>query len=268
MVKVVLYRQIAGLVRASVGAQASYRSSFVQEIASSIAYQSVQLVFLGVVLAALNSVGGWSSAEVVFLFGLRACSHSVYTVFFWEINSIDARIRSGFFDHALHRPLSPYLQLLFGGFTVATLGDCLLGIGSIATGIGLLGGLTVGQWIALPFLVLSGGLVEAGVATLIASFSFVFGRTESARHLAETTANDLAGIPLSVFGPGPIGLAICSLPVAFIAYLPAALLLNKITVLPRELVIGSPLVGPAFFALSVVVFHVMLRFYDGASGTD
>jgi ABC-2 type transport system permease protein len=145
-----------------------------------------------------------------------------------------------------------------------SLGDALLGAGA----------LIIFSWQApidwtgakvvyLLLAVVGGGLVETGIQTFFCGLSFVATSTFSLRIFADTSITQFSGYPLTMFGRG-IFYAFCTLvPMAFISFLPATVLLGRTAdvPLPVWLTFLSPLAGVVVFVLGYSFFTKMMPRY-------
>jgi len=227
------FRQYVILERAALRAQLQYRVNFWTTLMGGVAYQGTQLLFLGVLLGKFGLIGGWGFPEVAFVFAMRLASHALYVVPFGSLRLLDEMVRDGEFDRVLLRPVNPFLQLVTRWFPLMSLGDALLGAGA----------LIIFSWQApidwtgakvvyLLLAVVGGGLVETGIQTFFCGLSFVATSTFSLRIFADTSITQFSGYPLTMFGRG-IFYAFCTLvPMAFISFLPATVLLGRTADVP------------------------------------
>jgi len=258
------FRQYVILERAALRAQLQYRVNFWTTLMGGVAYQGTQLLFLGVLLGKFGLIGGWGFPEVAFVFAMRLASHALYVVPFGSLRLLDEMVRDGEFDRVLLRPVNPFLQLVTRWFPLMSLGDALLGAGA----------LIIFSWQApidwtgakvvyLLLAVVGGGLVETGIQTFFCGLSFVATSTFSLRIFADTSITQFSGYPLTMFGRG-IFYAFCTLvPMAFISFLPATVLLGRTADVPVPvwLTFLSPLAGVVVFVLGYCFFTKMMPRY-------
>jgi ABC-2 type transport system permease protein len=242
-----------------------YRVSFLAMIIGGVALQGTQLLFIGVLLAKFNVIHGWRLNDIAFLFAMRLAAHAFYVVPFGALYSIDTAIQQGDVDRYLLRPAGIYLQVMTRYAPLAALGDALLGFGSLA----IFAPQSAVSWTPgkVAFLIaalVSGGLVEAGLQTLLAGLSFRMTSTTSLRILADDTITRFSGYPLTMFNRWGFLSLTFIFPMAFIAYLPATVLLGRSAELPIPswLAAVSPLGGPIVFAVGLTLFNRMIRSYN------
>ncbi|MGW5190692.1 ABC transporter permease [Kribbella sp. NPDC004138] len=257
-------RQYVILERAALRAQLQYRVNFWTTLMGGVAYQGTQLLFLGVLLGKFGLIGGWGFPEVAFVFAMRLASHALYVVPFGSLRLLDEMVRDGEFDRVLLRPVNPFLQLVTRWFPLMSLGDALLGAGALI----IFGWQAPIDWtgakvVYLLLAVVGGGLVETGIQTFFCGLSFVATSTFSLRIFADTSITQFSGYPLTMFGRG-IFYAFCTLvPMAFISFLPATVLLGRTAdvPLPTWLTFLSPLAGAVVFVLGYSFFTKMMPRY-------
>ncbi len=241
-----------------------YRSDFALTAIAAIFYEAVSLAFVGVIVHAFGSIGGWGLAEVGFIYGIRSMGHALHGVVSGQLWSTDWIVRGGEFDRYLLRPINPLIQLLTHRFQVTAVGDIVFGavvlsVTAVATGI---------DWTAwsiayLIAAVIGSAFVESAVMLSIASLAF--------RLLAATSILSVADSVFVTFGPYPLSvlpravsyLLTFVVPLAFAAFFPAAILLGRTGDLfvPVWLAAASPVVGLLLYAGAVVFFHRQIRHY-------
>lgn len=244
-----------------------YRANFVIWIVTGLVYQLTGFTFIWVVLTRFQAIAGWTLGEVAFLYGLRLMGHGLYLLVFGRLISVEPLVKEGEFDRFLVRPLPPLLQVMTREFPVNAIGDFGGGVilfiaANSLTGI---------DWSppAVVFLVLTvigAALIETGIALSIASFNFRFLSTRGLVRIVDDIFSNFGNYPIRIFGGLLQFLLTFALPVAFIAYLPATVLLGR----TGELVIHplfaylAPLVGVLVFGLAERFWRSEMRHYQSA----
>lgn len=257
------------LVGAALRAQLQYRGNLLLTLASGIAYQSVGLAFVSVVVARFGSIGGWSLSQIAFLYGMRVTAHGMWMVPASELNWLDMTIRTGEFDRYLVRPAGPLLQLLCRRVYLATFGDLATGVIILAVAAPSAGmSMAPGPLAYLVLALVGGAMVEGAFQLGVASLSFRMVSNQSLRLLIASIMNNFGGYPLHIF-PNVTRILLCFvLPVAFVAYLPATVLLDRtgdLSVAPW-LAWGSPLAGPVLLFLAYLGWRRQIHHYT-STGT-
>lgn len=252
------------LERTAVRTQGQFRGNFLVGLIGGVAYQGIQLAFLAILLYQFDLIGGWSWREIGLIFGIRLLAHAVYSVPFGVLPWTERLVRNGEFDLFQLRPVNTFIQTTTRRFEVGTLGDGIFGLVALVSfSVAAPVDWTFERVAFLILSVVAGGLVETAFQTAIASLAFVMTATTSLSFFVDTTITNFGGFPLTIFGRTGIWLLTFPFPMAFIAYLPATVLLGRTdeVPLPGWLIRLSPVVGVGLFALSVVLFLRMSRRY-------
>jgi ABC-2 type transport system permease protein len=255
------------LSAAAIRAQLQYRANLLMMVLGGFAFQAVGFAFIWIVMARFGSIGGWTLAEVVFLYALRLCAHGLWLCFFNQIVHVDQVIREGEYDRYLVRPLNPLVQLITRGFALTTFGD-------LAGGIALLvvaGALLDVDWSALATIymvlaIVGGGLVEASVQLILGSLGFRLLSTGGMRYVGDDLFSTFGPYPLKIFPTAVrFGLTFV-MPLAFVAYLPAAILLGRTGELsvPAPVAYLAPLLGGVLIVLAYRFWRYQSRFYTSS----
>jgi ABC-2 type transport system permease protein len=257
------------LVGAALRAQLQYRSNLLLTFAGGIAYQGVGLAFVSLVVARFGSIGGWSLSQIAFLYGLRVTAHGLWMIPTSQLFRLDLAIRTGEFDRYLVRPAGPLLQLLTREVYLATFGDFATGAAILvvaATRVRL--DVAPGPLFYLVLAVVGGAMVEGAFQLAVASLSFRMLSNQSLRLFIDGIMNNFGGYPLKIFPSVTRTLLTFVVPVAFVAYLPAGVLLDRtgdLHVAPW-LAMVSPLAGPVLLCLAYLIWRTQIRHY-ASTGT-
>jgi ABC-2 type transport system permease protein len=159
-------------------------------------------------------------------------------------------INEGEYDRYLLRPANPLVQLLTRGFNAGSLGDGVLGVAALVVGISLVPiDWNPGLVVFLIAAILAGGLVEAGGQIFLSGLSFRLRATYSLKVTVDNTYADFGAYPLTIFGQWGSYLVTFLLPLAFVAYLPATVILGRTDELwlPAWAGFSSLVIGPLVF---------------------
>jgi ABC-2 type transport system permease protein len=255
---------LGALASASLRSEFQYRANAVTSILGGLIYQLTGFVTVWIIVARFNEIGGWSLGEITFLYGMRLTSHGIFYACFSQMFEADRVLLTGEYDRFLLRPFSPLLQLFTRKLRINCFGDLiggvlLLSVASTRVSV---------DWspAAVLFLlgaVVGGALVEGAVQISLGSLSFRFLQTMSVR----TTVNEV----FNLYGNYPFPklleyLLTFALPVAFVAFLPATLLLDRhdsLHVSPA-LAALAPLLGVVLFLLALRVWRWQSRNYQSS----
>lgn len=244
-----------------------YRTDTLIVIVMALVFQGTGFAFAWVVLTRFEAIGGWSLGEIAFLYGLRLIVHAAAGVLAGPFFGLEWQVRSGQFDRYLVRPVSPLLQFITQSVQVSVLGDLLGGLAIFFAA----NALTDVAWspVAIGYLLLAiigGALVELATRVLIGAMTFKTLTSAPLMFLSDSVFSTYANYPLSIFGPVLVWIFTFLIPLAFVAYLPATVLLDR----TAELQIGpafaylAPLAGIVWLAVAAWIFNRQLRNYQSA----
>lgn len=247
-------------------ARLQYRSDFILWFLQGVTYQVLGLTFVWAVLARFHVVRGWTTDQVLFMYGLRLLAHSLYLPLFWNITTIPQMVRQGNFDRVLLRPINALVQVLLQGFSANSMGDLLvsftlLGIAQRALHIRW----TPATICFLTLVVVGGALLEAGLQLAISALSLRFIATGQLNNWADEVVNSFANYPVTIFGTTLQYLFTFIMPIAFLSCFPSAVFLNKTWSVPftPAFAYGAPVAGWLVFGAAYALWSYGLRFYQG-----
>nr|WP_238354863.1 ABC-2 family transporter protein [Kribbella sandramycini] len=230
-----------------------------------MAFNAGQLLFIGVLLNAFGSIAGWTPAEVMVLFGIRMASHSMYAFFFRRVIDVDLVVHTGEFDRYLLRPTSPFLQLLTRRFNLQQFGDVIVAAAILAVALPK-ASITWHPLLALWLVIAigAGGMLEGALQLARGALAFRLQNTQSLTALIDTVFGTYGNFPLQIFGTLGSILFTVVLPLAFVGWIPAAIVTGRTDSLwfPTWLAWLSPAVGVAGMAAAIFFFTRQSRHYS------
>jgi ABC-2 type transport system permease protein len=259
-----LYVALAG---AGLRSELQYRANFVIWVVTGVVYQLTGFLFIWVVLTRFQSIAGWSLGEVAFLYGIRLLGHGAGLLLFGRIWAIEELVRDAEFDRFLVRPAPALLQVMTKWFPIGALGDFGGGLVLFLAADRLVGV----EWsaAAISFVVLAvvgAALIEVGVKLAVVSLSFRFLSTRRAVMIVDDVFSTFGNYPMRIFGGLTQILLTFALPVAFLAYLPATVLLGRtgeLTIHPLFAYL-APVAGVAVFGLAYLFWKGEIRQYQSS----
>lgn len=255
------------LASASIRSEFQYRANAITSIMGGILYQITGFIVVWIVVARFTDLGGWGLPEITFLYGMRLTSHGIFYACFSQMFEADRVMINGEYDRFLVRPMPPLVQLFTRKLRINAFGD-LIGGTALLTAASLNSAV---DWspLAVLFLlgaVVGGALVEGAVQITLGSLSFRFLQTMSVRTTVNEVFNVYGNYPFSIF-PGALRyLLTFVLPVAFVAFLPATVLLDRTDALHVSPVLASvtPLVGLGLFLIALRIWNAQSRHYQSS----
>jgi ABC-2 type transport system permease protein len=255
------------LLDAGLRSALQYRANFVTMVLMGFVWNTTGFVFILVVLSRFHAIAGWTLGDVTFLYALRLLMHATMALLFSRLEFIDLMIREGEFDRFLLRPVSPLLQVMATRLHIAAIGDIIGGIAIFLIANRLIHVDWSPPAVAYLILAIIGGcLTEGAFKLVVAALSFRMLSINALTFLVGDIFNNFGNYPLTIYG-GVLRLVLTfALPIAFVAYFPAAVLLRRtgeIGVAPI-LAYGAPLVGVVLFSLAYLFFQRETRVYQSS----
>jgi ABC-2 type transport system permease protein len=258
---------MAALAGAAVRSRMQYRANFVALVLMGLVYQLTGFAFIWVVLSRFQVIAGWTLPEVALIYGLRLLAHALRGVLFGGVSRVRGLIRDGNFDRLLVRPLPPLLHVIARELDTASVGDLIGGLVLFAAAARLAPVDWSATAVAYLALALVGGiLIEAAVLLLVTTLSFRMIETGAVWFFVDDIFNQFGNYPLRIFGGFVQAALTWGLPVAFVAYVPAAVLLDRTEELrlAPAIAYGAPAVGFIWFVAAYLLWRSEMRQYQSA----
>lgn len=254
------------LVRSRVAAQASYRTSFVVDIAAQVLIGLVEFAEVYVVFTQVSELGGFSFAEVSLIFGLATAAFGLADLMVGHVDRLPFYVRTGQLDAFLLRPLSALGQLITSDFSLRRVGRVSFSLVVLVIALAAVDidwtPVRVALLLTTP---IAGAVIFSAVfvATSAVGFWLVDG-TEFANAFTYG-GNYLSSFPFTVFGSVVRRAFTFVIPVAFVAYLPALALLGRDDRLglPGWLSWSAIPVSLLAWVVALLVWRTGLRHYTG-----
>jgi ABC-2 type transport system permease protein len=257
------------ITRLNFRARLEYRGDFVTAIIVGLLWQASVLVFAGVLLTRFPGLGGWTSGGVLLIAAMRLLSHGVCTLVFQQLWEMTFLVPEGRIDGYLVRPMPVYRQLLLSEFPVNAFGDSAAGVLTFALALTRLHlAWTLPRVAYLVAGILGGILVEASLLTVFAAVSLRYTVGVIWFRWLDSVLGTFSNYPLRVLPTAPRAVLTFVIPVAFIAYLPAAVITGRVagSGVASWLAYGSPLAGLLLYLASRRVWSFGLRHYQSIGG--
>mgnify|MGYP001281232953 CR=1 FL=1 len=244
---------------------AEYRKSFLLGALAQAAAYGAEFLLIWVLVDKFQSVHGWGSYEVMFLYALNLASYALAGFFlFTPCTQLSFMIKNGSFDEILTRPLNSFLYLISKEFNSAYISHLLLSIFIIFLCFHQLGiALTFVKWMGLLVCLLGGALIQGAgfVATSVPAFWFV--ETQGLRNIFFFQLRNFIRYPVSAYNKFVQIVLTLLLPYAFINFYPSQFFLEKsdFMMFSPSFQYGCPFVGLLLFGLSYWFWNVGINHY-------
>jgi ABC-2 type transport system permease protein len=216
------------LVRSRVAAQASYRASFAVDIATQMFVGIIEFAEIYVIFHRVDSLGGFSFAEVALMFGLSAAAFGVADGVVGHIDRLPFYVRTGQFDAFLLRPLSALGQLLTSDFTLRRVGRVVIGLLALVIALTMVDiDWTPARIALLVTTPIAGAVVFSAVFVATSAIGFWLVEGMEFANAFTYGGSYVSSFPFSIFGNAMRRLFTFVIPAAFVAYLPTLALLGR-----------------------------------------
>jgi ABC-2 type transport system permease protein len=253
------------LIGISFQGRMQFRADFFTGLVGVLVLNAFTLAMIGVILGRFQNLNGWTLWEIVFLFGLWSTAHSIYSMLFWHVPDLENFIIDGTFDRFMVRPISPFLQFIGHEINYVGFGDVVVGVTTLALSISHLNLNWSGwHWPFLILVILSGALIEFSIQVSLCSVAFWTGRSASIVFTVNRFSWLVQQYPVDMFGRWFRIFVTSFVPVAFMNYYPALVLLGRVS--PGQpwawLSFISPLVGLALLGVASLIWRTGIRRYS------
>ena len=247
--------------------RAEYKTSFFAGMFANFYCYFVTYTIFWLMTQRFTTIGGWNFSELTVLYGTGLLAYAISGVLFWgSIYFLESAVTEGKLDILLLRPKGMIIQLICSSFGYTFIGQIIVTV--IFLGLAFANDASLHSWTKILYYIvaLAGGvLINGGAVIIVGALSFWVKRSTQIGGVFYYTLREFCIYPLNIY-PRYIKLAVTYVfPWAFINYYPAAVLLGK-SENGYDYCLGllAPLVGVAFFLLSLKIFSLGLRKYESA----
>ncbi len=221
-----VYQQCA---RLSLGAFAAYRANFFLHFFVDTLWVLLNIIFIETIFQHTSVFAGWDRGEMYILFAFFQTEWRVFNFFFRNnLIAIPDIITNGSLDLLLTRPLSPVFLLSVRQVHYKALVNLIFPAFLFWYGFSFL-------FVSPSFLRVTASIVSLGAGVMIGyavlfiieTFSFWFLQISNVYYLYEYGYR-IARFPLDIYGKAKV-IFFSVFPIAFAAYVPAGILLGKMS---------------------------------------
>ncbi len=255
------------LIQISLLSRMQYRANFIVGLLGLIVWNVVNLGLIGILINQFTSLKDWTLWELVFLYCLWILGHSLYSLFFSHTSQMEDYLIEGTFDQFLLRPASPLIQVLGREFQYLEIADALFALTGISLAHTRLGLHWDGwHWGFFVIAVVSSAVIVLALNLLIACTAFWTGRSRGAFMVVGQFHGLVQWYPIDIFGKAFRVIVTGLIPVAFMNYYPALILLDKLDDSGSEWWLGymSPVVALLLIGIVSRVWHLALIQYTSS----
>ncbi|MFJ3585280.1 ABC transporter permease [Streptomyces sp. NPDC090127] len=242
----------------------TYRTSFALTLFSSFSVTFFDFVVILLMFGQVRGLGGFSFAEVAFLYGTTSTSFGIADLTMGSVQRMGRRVRDGSLDTFLTRPAPVLAQVAADKFALRRLGRVTQGLFVLVWALCIVDV----EWTALKLLLLPVALVSGAVifsAVMVVGASVLFWAQDAAEVTNSFTygGNTLLQYPPTIFAQDLVRGVVYVVPLAFVNWLPALYVLGREAPagVPGWLAFGSPLVAAVCCGLATLAWRAGLRSY-------
>ncbi|HSL58306.1 MAG TPA: ABC-2 family transporter protein [Acidimicrobiales bacterium] len=257
------YRRLVG---ARIRADWQYRTSFVLFLLSQTLVAGFDFAVIVVIFTNVDALAGWSGPEVALLFGISGVGFALGDLFISQVERVSFHIKQGTFDQFLIRPVPTLLQISAHDFALRRVGRLVQP--TIVLAVSLV--LVDVEWgapqvILVGLTLVSGALIFGAIWVITSSIAFWTVETQEIANSFTYGGGTLSAYPIDVLGSWLRRIVTFVVPLASVAFLPAAWLLDQPMPfgLPRAAGWSGPLVAVALVALARLQWRNALRHHRG-----
>ncbi|HUV71645.1 MAG TPA: ABC-2 family transporter protein [Clostridia bacterium] len=257
------FRVYSLLIKLSLRSVFVYRVNTLVMGLAPIVWMATMLVFIGIIFSKVKQLGGWTLWEVVFLTGVHELIFLLsWTTIVTNLKDLGYIVKTGRLDQELLRPLNPKFLVSFKTLDFANIGGLVntilifsFSIGKVSDKIqpGRIGGfllLLAFSYLICYFIYFLFGSLSLFFVSASSFLNWLFEMTDFDRYPAEIYPLTMK-IFLTFF-----------LPLLFLAYIPTAYLLGKISAI--YILEGGILMG-FFYLITRILWQLGLKRYQSAS---
>lgn len=246
------------ITRLRISAQMQFGGSFIMQVCGNGILTVMEVVTIVIFFQQFTSLGGWTLNEVLLLYAMSAITFEIADTIQNGLDSVPQHVRTGDFDTLMTRPMSIYLQAMVLDVSIRHVSKTLLAVG-----------LFIWAWVRLdPVLTTEAVLLLlsallCGIALFVAIFSlgaiisfWTVGSIEIVNAVSYG-GSDLAQYPIHIYRRWFRAVFIWLIPVGFVIYYPALIILDKPD--PLGFAAIAPVVGPALTLAFVFVVGWLWR---------
>jgi ABC-2 type transport system permease protein len=242
----------------------AYRASFVLMTVGSAAMTSVNFAGVLIIFAHTRTLGGFSLAQTAFLYGTSGVALGVADLLLGSMDGLGRRVRDGTVDAMMVRPAAVFAQVAADRFALRRLGRISQAALVLAWSIVRVHvAWTPVRLLLVPMMVAGGAAIFGAVYTLGGAFQFWANDASEVQNSFTYGGNTLTQYPPTVFSQELLRGATFIVPLAFVNWLPATVVLGTPDPfgLPEWVGFLSPAVAAVMCAAAGLAWRAGLRSY-------
>lgn len=224
----------------------------------------IQLMAFNVIYSNVDAIGSWGKGEMILYIGTFSLINALnMTIYFFGVNSIPYKVRSGELDLYLSKPISPLFRLTFENISPGSIPLVIMSICIIAYGVHILNmKLTIVMIVGYVFWLIIMTILYYEMEVIIRSTSLYIVSMARMEQIEEASINLCMKLPgIAFYGMYKI-IFYLILPYGIMATLPVQNMIGKMNL--QTAVYGISVVV-LFSVITAVLWKQGLKRYNSAS---
>lgn len=224
----------------------------------------IQLLAFGVIYSNIDTIGDWHQGEMILYIGTFSLLNAInMTLYFFGVNGIPGKVRSGELDLYLSKPVSPLFRLTFEHISPGSIPLILMSICIIAYGVVILDmHLTVSQILIYLFWIIIMAILYYDMEVIIRSISLYIISMARMEQIEEAGINLCMKLPGIAFYGVYKFVFYLLLPYGIMATLPVQSMIGEMN---DKLAAYGIFVVILFSCITGIVWKQGLKHYNSAS---
>ena len=260
-----LLRLYLRLIGAQIRSEMQYRASMIAETFGALLITGLDFASILILLQRFQQIGGWTLAEVAFLYGTSAISFSLAELNAGGYDYFDQMVVRGEFDRLLIRPLSLFFQMLTEAWPLRRFGRLTQGVIAFGFALSVLRPTWgAAQWAFLGVMLAGGMLFFLSIFIIGSTACFWSPQTSELTNVFTYGGQFMTSYPMSIYERWMRDFFTFIIPMAFINYYPSLFLLGKPDPfgMPAWLPFLSPIAAVAMFGAALAFWRFGVRHYQ------
>ncbi len=234
----------------------AYRTSFTIMTVAQFVVCGLDFVAIVIMFGSIDALGGFSLAEVAFLYGGAGLCLGMADLLLGNIERLGTKVRMGTFDTMLIRPVPLFAQMCADEFALRRIGRIAQAAVVLAWSVTTLDlDWTPAKVLMLGYLVVCGTAIFVAFFTLGAALPVLDLRRVRGANAFTYGGNTFAQFPLTIFRPSWCKAVTFVIPLAFVNWYPSLFILGR----------GDPFGLPEAFQFAAPVAAVALGLLASAA---
>lgn len=252
-------------VKVRIQSQMEYRVSFIMETLSHFCVTFLDFTTIAIIFSRFRALEHWTLWEVAFFYGLVGIAFGFAEMVGRGVDVFPGLVQRGEFDNMLVRPLGTFFQVFAYQFQLRRLGRMsqaflVMMVASAKLGVSW----SIGKALFLVAAILGGSCFFLGLFVIAATICFWTVQSLEVFNIFTYGGVEAAQYPMSIYRYWFRTFFTFVIPLAFVGYFPALILLGKPDPNGAASLLSwlGPAVGPIFFAVTLIFWRFGVTRYQ------